>query len=95
MVFEGITDPNSITFAQQRTLSGGAANAADSSSGMPLFITATGGNNTVYGGTNNDTITSTGGDTIYGNGGNDSITLDNSTLTTAPRHRHQRFRRRR
>ena len=84
VVFEGITDPNSITFAQQRTLSGGAANAADSSSGMPLFITATGGNNTVYGGTNNDTITSTGGDTIYGNGGNDSITLDNSTLTTVP-----------
>ena len=83
VVFEGITDPNSITFAQQRTLSGGAANAADSSSGMPLFITATGGNNTVSGGTNNDTITSTGGDTIYGNGGNDSITLDNSTLTTA------------
>ena len=84
VVFEGITDPNSITFAQQRTLSGGAANAADSSSGMPLFITATGGNNTVYGGTNNDTITSTGGDTIDGNGGNDSIELDNHTLNAAP-----------
>ncbi|CAI3241035.1 hypothetical protein DWUX_2421 [Desulfovibrio diazotrophicus] len=84
VVFEGITDPNSITFAQQRTLSGGVANAADSSSGMPLFITATGGGNTVYGGTRNDTITSTGGDTIYGNVGNDSITLDNSTLTAAP-----------
>ena len=36
VVFEGITDPNSITFAQQRTLSGGEENAADSVSTLTL-----------------------------------------------------------
>ena len=84
VVFEGITDPNSITFARQVSLRTGQENAVDSVATLPLFITATGGANTVYGGTKNDTITSTGGDTIYGNEGNDSITLDNSTLTPDP-----------
>ncbi|SDF95797.1 DUF4347 domain-containing protein, partial [Desulfovibrio legallii] len=81
VVFAGITDPNSIIFAGQVVLTGGGANETDATSTHLLRITATGGGNTVYGGTRNDTITSTGGDTISGNAGNDSITLDSSTLT--------------
>ena len=41
VVFEGITDPNSITFARQVSLRTGQENAVDSVATLPLFITAT------------------------------------------------------
>lgn len=41
VVFEGITDPNSITFARQVSLRNGQENAVDSVATLPLFITAT------------------------------------------------------